>query len=55
MSEVYSKRLEQQERQRIEKLEIFDEFEEWQLLQNHYCLCLGRRPQDPNKDALITI
>ena len=43
MSEVYLKKLDPAERSRIEKLEIFDEFEEWDLLQSHYCLCLGKR------------
>lgn len=26
---------------RIERLEIFDEFEEWDLIQSHYCIALG--------------
>ncbi len=32
MSEIYTKKLDPEERKRIEKLEIFDEFEEWELL-----------------------
>lgn len=32
MSQVYSLKLDHAERIRIEKLEIFDEFEEWELL-----------------------
>ncbi|KAK2075591.1 hypothetical protein QBZ16_001699 [Prototheca wickerhamii] len=28
-------------RRRIERLEIFDEFEEWNLIQAHYCIALG--------------
>jgi len=32
MNEVYKTRLDQTERLRIEKLEIFDEFEEWEML-----------------------
>ena len=43
MSEVYSSKLDATERKRIEALEMFDEFEEWNLLQNHYCLSLGTR------------
>ena len=43
MNEAYYKRFDQKERERIEKIEIFDEFEEWTLLQSHYCLCLGKR------------
>ena len=41
MSVVYMSKLDKVERLRIEKIEIFDEFEEWELLQSHYCLCLG--------------
>lgn len=55
MNEVYYKKLDQAERLRIEKLEIFDEFEEWELLQKHYCLCLGKRISDPEIDKLIFI
>jgi len=50
MSEIYAKRLDINERHRIEKLEIFDEFEEWELLSKHYCLCLGKRIADPKVD-----
>ena len=32
MSVVYSSKLDAAERQRIERLEMFDEFEEWDLL-----------------------
>ena len=55
MSQIYAKKLEQTEKHRIEKLEIFDEFEEWELLQKHYCVCLGKRIADPSIDALITL
>lgn len=44
MNEVYKHKLNNDgEKTRIEKLEIFDEFEEWELLQSHYCLCLSKR------------
>jgi tRNA wybutosine-synthesizing protein 4 len=42
MGKVYKERLEA-DRARIEKLEMFDEWEEWDLLQAHYCLVLGIR------------
>ncbi len=29
---------------RIERLELFDEFEEWHLIQGHYCVCVGVTP-----------
>ena len=40
---VYREKLETEERKRIERLEMFDEFEEWVLLQSHYCLCFSKR------------
>ena len=43
MDHVYQNKLDQQEKARIEKLELFDEFEEWTLLQSHYCLCFAKR------------
>lgn len=36
MLRVHNSKLDATERERIEKLEIFDEFEEWDLLQSHY-------------------
>ncbi|KAM7275513.1 hypothetical protein ACFE04_017379 [Oxalis oulophora] len=38
MLKVYSKFIEAQERRRIERLELFDEFEEWYMMQEHYCV-----------------
>lgn len=50
MNIVYRDRLgADAERSRIEKLEIFDEFEEWDLLQSHYCLCLSSRGKSDSK------
>ena len=44
LNNVYSTKLnEEGERTRIEKLEMFDEFEEWELLLGHYCLTLAAR------------
>lgn len=43
MEKVYREKLDAEERKRIEKLEMFDEFEEWVLLQSHYCLCFSKR------------
>eukprot|EP00349_Pseudokeronopsis_sp_Brazil_P006531 CAMPEP_0202966666 /NCGR_PEP_ID=MMETSP1396-20130829/11206_1 /ASSEMBLY_ACC=CAM_ASM_000872 /TAXON_ID= /ORGANISM="Pseudokeronopsis sp., Strain Brazil" /LENGTH=42 /DNA_ID= /DNA_START= /DNA_END= /DNA_ORIENTATION= len=34
MNEVYAKFLDKQEKARIERIELFDEFEEWEMLQN---------------------
>ncbi|CAH9095532.1 unnamed protein product [Cuscuta europaea] len=38
MLRVYIDFVESQERRRIERLELFDEFEEWHLMQEHYCV-----------------
>ncbi|KAL8542667.1 hypothetical protein ACS0TY_003521 [Phlomoides rotata] len=38
MLKVYSTFIEPQERRRIERLELFDEFEEWYMMQEHYCV-----------------
>jgi hypothetical protein len=38
MNQIYTDLLDPQENKRIEKLEIFDELEEWHLIQSHYCL-----------------
>ena len=29
------------DRRRIERLELFDELEEWHLIQQHYCIAIG--------------
>lgn len=38
MLRVYTDFIEAQERRRIERLELFDEFEEWHMMQEHYCV-----------------
>ncbi|XP_004306986.1 PREDICTED: tRNA wybutosine-synthesizing protein 4 [Fragaria vesca subsp. vesca] len=38
MLKVYSTFVDAQERRRIERLELFDEFEEWHMMQEHYCV-----------------
>ncbi|XAR54186.1 tRNAPhe {7-[3-amino-3-(methoxycarbonyl)propyl]wyosine37-N}-methoxycarbonyltransferase [Bertholletia excelsa] len=38
MLRVYTNFIDAQERRRIERLEIFDEFEEWYMMQEHYCV-----------------
>lgn len=38
MLRVYSKFIDARERRRIERLELFDEFEEWHMMQEHYCV-----------------
>ncbi|KAK8464359.1 hypothetical protein PHAVU_011G190400 [Phaseolus vulgaris] len=38
MQRVYNDFIDAQERRRIERLELFDEFEEWYMMQEHYCV-----------------
>ncbi|KAL4857786.1 Leucine carboxyl methyltransferase 1 [Chlorella vulgaris] len=41
MQHVYSDCTDPADRRRIERLEMFDEFEEWHLIQQHYCIAVG--------------
>ena len=43
MLTIHNERLDKDELARIEKLEIFDEFEEWNMLQSHYLISIGSR------------
>ena len=42
MNEVYAA-LPYEDVKRVERLEIFDEVEEWQLINDHYCLGWAHR------------
>ena len=42
MDAVYRHVLDADEKARTKWLEMFDEFEEWHMLMQHYCLCLAR-------------
>ena len=59
MPAIYNTRLNWEgERTRVEKIEMFDEFEEWELLQSHYCICLGIRMkslEEPHPLSTLTI
>jgi len=41
MLRIYNDFIDSQERRRIERLELFDEFEEWHMMQEHYCVAYG--------------
>ncbi|SBT43639.1 leucine carboxyl methyltransferase, putative [Plasmodium ovale wallikeri] len=41
MNEIYDYHLGEDEKKEIEKIEMFDEFEEWRLLQNHYFILVA--------------
>lgn len=43
MNDVYSHYLPRDDVLRAERLEMFDEFEEWFLIQAHYCIAVARR------------
>uniref|UniRef100_A0A1J3DN59 Leucine carboxyl methyltransferase 1 homolog n=1 Tax=Noccaea caerulescens TaxID=107243 RepID=A0A1J3DN59_NOCCA len=38
MLKVYGSFVDTQDKRRIERLELFDEFEEWHMMQEHYCV-----------------
>jgi tRNA wybutosine-synthesizing protein 4 len=46
MLKIHNSKLNDTERTRIERLEMFDEFEEWELIQTHYCICVGSKFSD---------
>ncbi|KMZ87174.1 leucine carboxyl methyltransferase [Plasmodium vivax Brazil I] len=53
MNEIYDYHLNRDEKKKIEKIEMFDEFEEWRLLQNHYFILVAFSPsEDLSKNAL---
>ncbi|EIE22490.1 leucine carboxyl methyltransferase family protein [Coccomyxa subellipsoidea C-169] len=41
MTTIYRAYLDPAEKRRAERLEIFDEFEEWHMIQDHYCIVLA--------------
>ncbi len=43
MLTVYKKYCDQEERRRIEKIELLDEFEEWNMMMAHYFISLAVR------------
>lgn len=55
MNEIYYHVLDKQRLKTIEKLEIFDEFEEWHLMQAHYCIVLARQFPDDSPLAKLTL
>jgi len=50
MNDVYYTFLNAEDRQRAEKLELFDELEEWHLIQGHYCLTMAVNDDEDDED-----
>jgi len=49
MNKIYTKLLNQDEVKRISRIEMFDEFEEWILIQQHYCIVLATQDKSGKK------
>lgn len=47
MNAVYDAVLSAEEKARVTRLELFDEFEEWRMIQSHYFLLWAFRTDDP--------
>jgi len=56
MNQIYSRHLDEKDVERIHKLEMMDEFEEWHLIQNHYFQLIATRSgsagQSDDKEVL---
>jgi len=52
MNDVYYKCLPRDQVRRAERIEIFDEFEEWHMMQAHYCVILTVQSPDGQLDGL---
>jgi len=51
MKEVYERHLDRKDVERIHRLELLDEFEEWNLIQSHYFLLVATRAPPSAGDA----
>ncbi|GBG24562.1 Leucine carboxyl methyltransferase 1 [Hondaea fermentalgiana] len=52
MNDVYYKCIPRSQVRHAERIEIFDEFEEWHMMQAHYCVILTSRSQDNRLEGL---
>ena len=46
MNQVYYQYLDSKDVSRIQRLELFDELEEWHLIQGHYCIAVAINDMD---------
>lgn len=49
MLTIYNNILDKNEKRRIEKIEWFDEFEEWNIMQSHYFVSFAKKLTKPEK------
>ena len=52
MLKLYDRIISKEERNRIEKIELMDEFEEWNLIQSHYCFGVAVKNSDKQYEAM---
>ena len=52
MLSLYDKIINKEEKLRVEKIEMMDEFEEWNLIQTHYCFGIGIKAVDKEHENL---
>ncbi|EMS68046.1 Leucine carboxyl methyltransferase 2 [Triticum urartu] len=53
MLKIYNDFIDGGERRRIERLELFDEFEEWHMMQEHYCVAYGINDPEAEQQAIV--
>ncbi len=52
MDTIYKAHLDPADKKRIEALEMFDEFEEWVMIQEHYCITVAVNGGDEPSSVL---
>jgi len=55
MFDIYNNILDNIDKYRIQKIELFDEYEEWKLIQEHYCIVWSWNDQNYWKRSLSTL
>lgn len=55
MNDIYYKGIAKETLKRIEKLEIFDEFEEWHLMSAHYAIVLAKNYPDNTQSVIAKL
>lgn len=56
MNKIYSSLLDKDEVKKISRIEFFDEYEEWVLIQQHYCIVLACQDKtEPGKNIFASV